>query len=83
MIKIELIFFKVFFCASLQHKTSFLSESAFLTLFEGRNSVILKAAISANFGCNLSPNVYASSLTQVKSHAEMANLSWFLARKTQ
>ena len=72
MIKIELIFFKVFFCASLQHKTSFLSESAFITLFEGRNSVILKAAISANFGCNLSPNVYASSLAQVKIHAKMA-----------
>ena len=72
MIKIELIFFKIFFCASLQHKTSFLSESAFLTVFEGRNSVILKAAISANFGCNLSPNVYGSSLTQVKSHAKMA-----------
>ena len=72
MIKVELIFFKIFFCASLQQKTSFLSESAFLTLFEGRNSVILKAAISANFGCNLSANVYASSLTQVKIHAKMA-----------
>ena len=68
----QLIFFKIFFCASPQQKTSFLSESAFLTLFEGRNSVILKAAISANFGCNLSANVYASSLTQVKSHAKMA-----------
>ena len=71
MIKIELIFFKIFFCASLQHKTSFLSESAFLTLFVGRNSEFLKAAISANSGGNLSANVYASSLTQVKSHAKM------------
>ena len=68
----ELIFFKILFCASLQHKTSFLSESAFSTLFEGRNSVILKAALSANFGCNLSANVYTSSLTQVKIHAKMA-----------
>ena len=42
MIKIELIFFKIFFCASLQHKTSFLSESAFSTLINGQNSVILK-----------------------------------------
>ena len=84
MIKYELIFFKVFFCASsLQHKTSFLSESALLTLFERRKSVILKAAVSANFGCNLSANVYASSLTQVKSHAKMAIFSWVLARKTQ
>ena len=42
MIKVEIIFFKIFFCASLQHKTSFLSESAFSTLFNGQNSVILK-----------------------------------------
>ena len=29
MIKIELIFFKIFFCVSLQHKTYFLSKSAY------------------------------------------------------
>ena len=33
---------------------------------------VVPFAISANFGCNLSANVYASSLTQVKSHAKMA-----------
>ena len=48
MIKIELIFFKILFWASLQHKTSFLSESAFSTLFDGRNSVILKAVLLRN-----------------------------------
>ena len=45
---IKLILFKILFWASLQHKTSFLSESAFSTLFDGRNSVILKAALLRN-----------------------------------
>lgn len=47
MIKIELIFVKIF-SVTLQHKTYFPPQSAFLIFFDGENSVILKATLLRN-----------------------------------